>query len=182
MSSKKTNKQLFFLFSQNILDIIKEKCGDDKYEFAKKIEVHYDTVRRWSNGANLPDGGDLLKIKEKFGVSIDWLLTGAAKANVAEKTVEESSVPYRADSPRAQELKRACQQVKNIILSNHPVIKPALLSNLAAFEYSIEKEMKQDEKIKKINKRVKELENALSKGQLTGIGEAASSNTGKQGM
>jgi DNA-binding transcriptional regulator YiaG len=63
MSRKKTHKQSFFLFANHINKIIDDYCHGDKKEFAKEINVHYDTVRRWAKGKNLPEGGDLLHLK-----------------------------------------------------------------------------------------------------------------------
>lgn len=72
MSRKKTHKSVYFLFGNNISKIASENGG--KYKLAETLGVVYDSVRRWCNGENLPDGKTLLAIKEKFGVSIDWLL------------------------------------------------------------------------------------------------------------
>jgi hypothetical protein len=82
----------------------------------------------------------------------------------------------------------ACRQLKDILLSDHPVIKPALISSLAAFQCSLEKEKEQDEKIKKqdqeikkLSRRLLQLENWHKAEQDTGTVGAASSSTGKSG-
>ncbi|MFA5100527.1 MAG: hypothetical protein WC547_06575 [Candidatus Omnitrophota bacterium] len=120
----------------------------------------------------MPGGAQLILIQEKFGVSIDWLLTG--------------KVPGAESHPCAG-MEDHCVKMKKIITAEHPVITPAFLANLAAFEYSIEKEKEQDEKIenyahdvKRMKKRIRDVEASLIKGLSTGIDKAASSSTGKR--
>jgi len=180
MSRKKTNKSDYYLFSINISRIADENGG--KYAFAEALGVVYDSVRRWCNGENLPDGQQLLSIRDKFGVSIDWLLTGADPTPVKITGVAESASEYNEDSMCGwpQEIKDACRQLKQILLSNHPVIKPALQSNLAAFQYSVEKEKSQDAEIQTLSRRIKYLEDYHTAERDSGIDGAASSSTGKQ--
>lgn len=77
------------------------------------------------------------------------------------------------------EIRNACRQLKDILLSDHPVIKPALLSNLAAFQYSVAKEKSQDAEIRNLSRRLQELEEWHKAKQPTGIDGAASSSTGQ---
>lgn len=45
-------------------------------EFAEKIKVDQSTVQVWEGKNKVPKGDILQRIREAFGVSIDWLLTG----------------------------------------------------------------------------------------------------------
>lgn len=95
MSRKKTNKPDIFLFTNNINVLAIDNGG--KYAFAEKLGVVYDSVRRWCNGDNLPDGNQLMLIHNKFGISIDWLLTGKEPRTAPNEnlhTVSETQVGY----------------------------------------------------------------------------------------
>lgn len=181
MSSKKTTIIDNFLFANNINKIVDDTGGP--YTFADAIGVSYEAVRQWCIGKNLPDGKRLLAIKEKFGVSIDLLLTGTDPSQIQTHTINELQAEYSACADSMdkwpEDVKNACRQIRDILLSDHPVIKPALLSNLAAFQSSVEKEKSQDEEIGKLNRRLKLLENQHNAERSSGTEEAASSSTGK---
>jgi len=167
MSRKKTSIIENSIFVANINKLVDDH--GDKYTFAEAIGVSYEAVRQWCIGENLPDGRRLLAIHEKFGVSIDWLLTGKEPG---------AQLPEAFMAQWPVEVRNACTQLKNILLSDHPVIKPALLSNLAAFESSVEREKTQDEEIKRVNRRLHRQEQELRAKQSTGTDGAASSSTG----
>ena len=181
-SRKKTTKIAFNEFSININTLVGDNGGGKIV--ADELGVSYEAVRKWCKGINLPDGKMLLAIHEKFNVSIDWLLTGKESKGCSEEE-------FMAQWP--EEIRNACRQLKDVFLSDHPVIKPALISNLAAFQYSVEKEKsqdnkieeqtqklkKQDQEIRKIREQLKQLENWHKAEQSTGTGGAASSSTGK---
>lgn len=44
------------------------------YQFAKHIDVNYDTLRKWLHGDRVPVATNLKKICEACDVSADWLL------------------------------------------------------------------------------------------------------------
>jgi transcriptional regulator with XRE-family HTH domain len=168
-------------FTARLKEAIKD-TGLEYKDFAEKSKIGYTTLMNYlipKGLGRVPEWDQLVKISNGCGKSIDWMLTGQERTPAL--CISEARSQYRADPMHGwpADLKTACHQLKNILLSNHPVIKPALLSNLAAFEYSIEKEKEQDEKIRKVNKRVKDLEDSLRRGQPTGTDEAASSSTGK---
>ena len=99
-----------------------------KYAFADMIGVSYEAVRQWCIGENLPDGKRLLAIHEKFGVSIDWLLTGQARG----------SPPPDAMSGWPPAILEACRTVRTILDSDDAVTAEALLMNIKAFAQAIE--------------------------------------------
>jgi hypothetical protein len=166
---------------------IKTRIEADKaqYKVKKWAELVGSSIATISNihgkkGKVKPSIEYIVAVSRATGKPVEWYLYGEEKNG---QRVKEAPCEYNPDRDPMHEwppeVKKACHQLKNILLSNHPVIKPALLSNLAAFEHSIEKEKEQDEKIKKVSKRVRELENAMKRGQPTGTDEAASSSTGK---
>ena len=171
------------IFIKNINHIVKKHCDAKQVRF-NEIIGQRDAVTRWKKESYRPSLEILLEITEKFPVTIDWLLTGKESKGCSEEE-------FMAQWP--EEIRNACRQLKDVFLSDHPVIKPALISNLAAFQYSVEKEKsqdnkieeqtqklkKQDQEIRKIREQLKQLENWHKAEQGTGTGGAASSSTGK---
>jgi len=45
-------------------------------EFSKVIGVEYHTYNKWATEANLPDIFAMIRLKEKFGVTTDWIYGG----------------------------------------------------------------------------------------------------------
>jgi len=48
-------------------------------KFALEVGVTQRTVFAWETNDYLPNGEFLLRLYEKFGININWLLTGAGK-------------------------------------------------------------------------------------------------------
>lgn len=149
MSRKKTLKNVNIIyyasFANNISSLVESNGG--RKIFAETIGVKYETIRNWCNGTRFPEGYQLLSIRDKYGISIDALLTSSDPELIYTPKVSESQAEYGACAESLDkwpdDIKNACRQVKKILQSDHPVIKPALLSNLAAFQYSVDKEESQ---------------------------------------
>lgn len=186
MSRKKTLKNVNIIyyasFANNISSLVESNGG--RKIFAETIGVKYETIRNWCNGTRFPEGYQLLSIRDKYGISIDALLTSSDPELIYTPKVSESQAEYGACADSLDkwpdDIKNACRQVKKILQSDHPVIKPALLSNLAAFQYSVDKEESQDAEIRKLNQRLKLLEEFHKAKQRTGTDGAASSSTGNE--
>lgn len=61
-------------FSEKLIRLRKRE-GVSQEELASYLEVSRQAVSRWEQGTALPDAGNLLKLRQRFGVSVDWLLT-----------------------------------------------------------------------------------------------------------
>ena len=168
MSRKKINKVYVGAFRNNINYLIDKHGGP--VAFSSKIDVSYQAVLNWSKGENLPDGGALLKMHEKYGVSIDWLLTG--------QSANGSACPHCGDWP--DDIRDLCAAVKKILESNDAVVRTALRSNIAAFRESIEKNRRQQKGTKN---KVKPDERARDKpmGRPAGTDRVARSAAGNGG-
>lgn len=59
-----------------ITERIRLIVGEDINGFANKTDINYKSVRLWCKGSYLPQVEHLIKIKNKIGISIDWLLFG----------------------------------------------------------------------------------------------------------
>jgi hypothetical protein len=184
MSREKTKKSDYFLFAKNINMLAVDNGG--KYAFANTLGVVYDSVRRWCIGETLPGGNQLLMIRDKFGVSIDWLLTGDDPAPVKVPTgIHETGASY-GSSPHhcpycgdmSEEVKDLCSRVKKIMESGHRTAVPALVSNITAFEDSV----KQTEEIEKLKQTVRHHSKLLQAEHRTGSGKAAGAGAQKRKM
>ena len=45
-------------------------------EFSSRLDVHEQTLGKYERNKRLPDAEFLTRLRDQFGVSIDWLLTG----------------------------------------------------------------------------------------------------------
>ena len=61
-------------FSEKLIRLRKRE-GISQEELASYLEVSRQAVSRWEQGTALPDAGNLLKLRQRFGVSLDWLLS-----------------------------------------------------------------------------------------------------------
>jgi transcriptional regulator with XRE-family HTH domain len=52
---------------------LRERNNLDKTEFAKSIGVNKSSITRYEDGIRQPNLDVLIKIKETFGVTLDWL-------------------------------------------------------------------------------------------------------------
>ena len=101
------------------------------------------------------------------GKPVEWYLYGDAKPEV--HLVKEPSAPYDCGEHWSDEDIHRCKQLKKILDSNHPIIKPAIISNLDAFEHGID----QANNIDILTKRVNHLEDLIKPGIDTDAGKVA---------
>lgn len=83
-------------FSEKLLRLRKRE-GLSQEELALYLNVSRQAVSRWEQGTAMPDAGNLVKLKERFGVSVDWLLEDAQGWEVLSEreavTAAETAVP-----------------------------------------------------------------------------------------
>jgi len=83
--------------AETIGDRIRRVRGELSQDaFAAKLDVAKDTVGKYERNQNVPGGDVLARIREKFGVDINWLLTGQGtevRILVGESTVRERLLP-----------------------------------------------------------------------------------------
>ena len=72
----KAREELPMNFSEKLIRLRKRE-GISQEELASYLEVSRQAVSRWEQGTALPDAGNLLKLRQRFGVSVDWLLEDA---------------------------------------------------------------------------------------------------------
>ena len=55
----------------------RESLGFDQKSFAESIGVSSgSTISRWERGLNFPPADTLAVIQEKYGISVEWIVTG----------------------------------------------------------------------------------------------------------
>lgn len=89
------------------LTALRKQKGMSQEQLAELLGVSRQAVSRWELGTTMPDAEKLIKLKEVFGVSIDYLIT-------EEFLGEETVLIY--------ELKRSLKSLKQRVLA-HPIWK-----------------------------------------------------------
>jgi DNA-binding XRE family transcriptional regulator len=163
----------------------KIELGLDFSEIRKRIEIDMSQYRAgmWAKmiGVKTNSISNIHGKKGKANPSLEYV---TAVARVTGKPIEwylYGTQPGEAPPERhckfcgdmSDEIKKLCITLKDIIDSKHPVIVPALLSNLEAFKYSVDKERKQDDDIDKLKREVRHLKTLMSSETHSGSGKAA---------
>lgn len=103
--------------------------GLTQQELADRLQITNKAVSKWENGDGMPDVQLLLPLAETLGVTVDELLGGTAKHEIAEKHVSKTAILAGAVSI-AVALLFAAAYLINIIKSIYPlntIINSALL-------------------------------------------------------
>lgn len=66
------------------IEIVISKSGLTKKEFARQIGISTGNLGDWKSGKSAPSAGALIRIAERFQVSLDWLMLG--------RTAEQSAM------------------------------------------------------------------------------------------
>ncbi len=74
MAKKMFSKEIFL---SQVKKLMVKKGVKDQQQFNEMVGV-LRAISRWKSGETRPSVDTLMVIKEVFGVSIDWLLTGEA--------------------------------------------------------------------------------------------------------
>lgn len=104
-------------FSERLLSIIK-KLDKKKSEFAKEINVSPGNLSDWLSGRSQPDGIILIRLNEKFGINIDWLMTGKGELTFFGETNQmDEGIKRTSDNDIGRRLKDVIRQMgfKNIL-------------------------------------------------------------------
>lgn len=120
-------------FIKRLLQIMEEQGIQEQQEFNQIVGVKR-AITRWKNGETVPKLHSLLKIKERFRKSLDWLIHG-------EETIiglAEYSDSYDSRAPAPTDLDLMAEVAQTIItyLDQHRLkINPRRLGKLIALGY-----------------------------------------------
>ena len=147
MSRKKANNIVYDRFSNWVKRICPDGDRSAVAKFANSVGVSSTMVRNWREGKYLPNTTQLLEIKDRYNISIDWLLTGDSKAD----NLTECD----------KKIRDLCDKVKEVIESNsHWGL--SLESNINSFKSGLDN----DRDLKELQKDVKQLKKGAYKEHL----------------
>ncbi|MCK4957266.1 MAG: helix-turn-helix transcriptional regulator [Candidatus Cloacimonetes bacterium] len=72
------------------LKYLREKFGLNQHEYASSLNTTQTVISRYEQGTRLPSVDYLLKVKEKYHVDMDWVLTG--EGNMHSSAIERIEV------------------------------------------------------------------------------------------
>jgi len=162
-------------FIDRLWILITEKANGKATIFAKGAGIAPGTFDAYLNG-RVPKAEQLLRIRDAYGTSIDWLLTGEGPMTVEPKTAttESSRIgqdamcrsPSETGSEEDVKTRQLLEKAKIVLKSDNPVAREALAKNIEYFAYAIEKERELEElkrSQKNLGDRLSVLEEALKK-------------------
>lgn len=170
--------------------------------FAEKISASQSAVTAWERGeGQFPKGDMLHKIREVFGVNINWLLTGEGapydkketpKGEIRETKELWAKTEHReiAGEPRTFQvygegspdqptagLGQAVDMLATVLQSGDQVYIHALMSNLLAFSRAVEESKRHSDRITQLEKRLLLLEEKLKQPRSQCCGEDKQANS-----
>lgn len=94
--------------------------------FAESVDIPIGSFQYyWTKGA-VPKAEHLLRIAEKYSVDLHWLLTGNGTITRGAQPIDDTTTS------------QAVASLREILASDDPVWKPAILANLAAFRQAVD--------------------------------------------
>lgn len=69
------------------LKIERVKKGLTQHEFADELDVSLESIRAWEQGRIIPSGEMLIKLSNRLGVTIDYLLKEVIVDEQTKKTI-----------------------------------------------------------------------------------------------
>ena len=85
------------IVAQNIRSLIDRYTGGSTTAFASRIGISMGTLTPWLQGTSLPGAKHLTRIRQEFGVSIDWLVGLPETTEAWEATLERIEEPEVRD-------------------------------------------------------------------------------------
>ncbi len=73
------------------LEKVRESFNLSKKEFAEKLGITQQTYQNYKNGRAIPTE-ILLKVKQMFNISVDWILTGEGGINTQSENIKEKII------------------------------------------------------------------------------------------
>ena len=85
------------IVAQNIRSLIDRYTGGSTTAFANRIGISMGTLTPWLQGTSLPGAKHLTRIRQEFGVSIDWLV------GLPETTEAWEAILEKIDKPEVRD-------------------------------------------------------------------------------
>ena len=110
-SEKESPKEKHIGFGMRITTVFGH---EPKEEIAERLGVSLDTVYAWMKGNQLPQGRHIIKIREHYKISCDWLLGGKRGSRGNTAVLIERDVLN--DHPYIEEILRAAEKKDDRLL------------------------------------------------------------------
>jgi transcriptional regulator with XRE-family HTH domain len=137
----------FDIFLNNIMTIVDSACGGSQKEFNRRIDDR-DAITKWKKKKTKPSLEILFRIAQEFNCSFDWLLTGKDRAS-------DFTCGW------SQEAIEAFNNIKEILESDDPLARTAMMSNLTLFKESVRRKNRIDVLEDDVNKLKKSIRGPL---------------------
>jgi len=131
------------------LKTAREKLGLTQAQLAEALEVkHKNTISTWERGLHFPSADVLLLIREKFGISVEWLVAGEGMMRVGEKAEEKAQCPPCVSTVNLEVLTEIIGAVEEGLEMLRLTLKPDKKAELIAIYYEelYEKKKKPDKR------------------------------------
>ncbi|MBX9635709.1 MAG: helix-turn-helix domain-containing protein [Magnetospirillum sp.] len=84
--------------AETLGDRIRQVRGDlSQDEFSSRLAVHKETLGKYERDKRVPDADFLAQLRGKFGISIDWLVTGYGEMHVGQPPQPPAGAPGSRD-------------------------------------------------------------------------------------
>lgn len=132
-------------FVERLKQLIADQSGGKPTVFAKRAGIPPGTFANYLSG-RLPQAEQLIRIRETYGVNIDWLLTGFGRPYVQVDSQDEvSNYPHMdIGEETPPEIMGLLVQARRVLMSGNDVATRALRHNITYFDRAIEAEHRAD--------------------------------------
>lgn len=120
------------LFINRLMDLVSKHSGGKHTHFAKKAGIPTSTFQCYIQGRS-PHADHLLRIRETFGVNMDWLLTGEGPIYI-DTARAEGGRGLADEDPEVAEL---LEGARRVLKSGNPVAFDALERNIRYFDHAV---------------------------------------------
>jgi hypothetical protein len=157
-------------FVDRLLRLISEQAKGKWTIFAKKAGIPHPTFYAYVEG-RLPNADNLIRIRDTFGVNINWLLTGQGDPYTPEEFGKVAEPAHLYGVPEDQiegaglsgaeqaELEAVLELAKQVLTSNNRQAADALERNIRYFAHAI----KVEGRLSDLEEKVSGLETYLKK-------------------
>lgn len=123
-------------FSEKLIRLRKRE-GISQEELASYLEVSRQAVSRWEQGTALPDAGNLLKLRQRFSVSVDWLLEDTQSWEMLGDGSVTPEMPVKTEEPAQKVRKSVLPWAIPLGVSGFGLLLLGIFSSIFPAEYMV---------------------------------------------
>jgi transcriptional regulator with XRE-family HTH domain len=161
-----SEKETDVSFSERLLRLISEKANGKPARFAKKAGISHTAMFNYVEG-RLPAPDILVRIRDTYGVNVDWLLTGKGEPysvpveGRSEEPAFEYNLPGERKAPGGEvdPIDELLGMARKVLSSENKQAADALERNIRYFLHAVEIE----KRLAKVESRLESIEEAITK-------------------